>query len=122
MADWLKVYYAGGVAYVMAKYVSMGGALPQQPVTNEPADPPAQAPLELRTLRYTPGLPVMKGEDVKLAQARLAALGHNPGAVDGAYGPKTKAAVISFQLDTFQTQPKEWDGIVGAKTWAKLKD
>ena len=122
MADWLKVYYADGVAYVMAKYVSMGAALPAQPVTEASADPPAQAPLELRTLRYTPGLPIMRGEDVKLAQARLAALGHDPGAVDGAYGPKTKAAVIAFQLDAFHTQPKEWDGIVGDKTWAKLKD
>ncbi len=121
LADWLKVYYAGGVAYVMAKYVSMGVALPPQPATNEPADPPPQAPLELRTLRYTPGLPIMRGEDVIALQNRLQALGHNPGAVDGAYGPKTKAAVIAFQLDAFQTQPKEWDGVAGPKTWEKLK-
>ena len=122
LADWLKVYYAGGVAYVMAKYVSMGVALPPQPATNEPADPPPQAPLELRTLRYTPGLPIMRGEDVIALQNRFQSLGHNPGVVDGVYGPKTKAAVIAFQLDAFPTQTKEWDGIVGAKTWAKLKD
>ena len=125
IADWLKVYYTGGVAYVMKKYVNVGAALPAEPPAEKPADLPTKpptAPLDLRTLRYTPGLPMMRGEDVKLAQARLAALGHNPGAVDGVYGAKTKAAVLAFQLDAFQTQPKEWDGIVGTKTWGKLKN
>ena len=120
-ADWLKVYRMGGPAWVMAKYVTLGEAAPQ-PATEAPAEQPAQEPLTLRTLRYTPGLPLMRGEDVKLAQTTLQALGHSPGKVDGVYGPKTKAAVLAFQLDAFSGQTKEWDGIVGPKIWGKLNN
>ena len=124
VADWLKVYYAGGVTYVMKKYVNVGAALPVELPVKEPADPPTKPPATLRTLRYTPGLPLMRGDDVALAQARLEALGHSLGAagVDGVYGPKTKAAVLAFQLDAFPAQPKECDGVVGPKTWGNLND
>jgi peptidoglycan hydrolase-like protein with peptidoglycan-binding domain len=105
----------------MSKYITMDALPPVEPPAAEPTDPPAQAPVEPRTLRYTPGLPVMKGEDVTLAQARLQALGYAPGTVNGVFGPKTKAAVLAFQLDAFPGQPKEWDGIVGPKTWGELK-
>lgn len=37
------------------------------------------------------------GEDVKALQKRLAKLGFAPGPVDGAYGPRTEAAVKAFQ-------------------------
>jgi peptidoglycan hydrolase-like protein with peptidoglycan-binding domain len=60
--------------------------------------------------------------DRREAHGRLQALGHKPGAVDGVYGPKTKAAVLEFQLDAFPAQPKEWDGIVGPKTWGKVQN
>jgi hypothetical protein len=120
-ADWLKVYYAGGAAWAMSKYITMDALPPAELPTEEPAATPAPAPVEPRMLRYTPGLPVMKGEDVTLAQARLQAQGYNPGTVDGVFGPKTKAAVLAFQLDAFPGQAKEWDGIVGPKTWGELK-
>lgn len=119
--DWLKVYYADGAAWAMDRYINMAAQPPVELPAAEPADTPASAPVELRTLRYTPGLPVMKGEDVTLAQARLQAQGYAPGTVDGVFGPKTKAAVLAFQLDAFPGQTKEWDGIVGPKTWGKLK-
>jgi peptidoglycan hydrolase-like protein with peptidoglycan-binding domain len=39
--------------------------------------------------------------------------------VDGDFGQKTKAATLIFQKQAFPTAPKEWDAIVGAKTWTK---
>lgn len=43
---------------------------------------------------------------VKAAQRRLAARGHDPGPADGKYGPKTAAAIRSFQAE----QDMEPDG------------
>lgn len=42
--------------------------------------------------------------------------------IDGDFGKKTEAAVLKFQEVEFPKEPKEWDGIVGPKTRAKLKD
>lgn len=53
---------------------------------------------------------------VKTVQTKLKRWGYYAGAVDGIYGPKTKAAVISFQKKNGLTA----DGIVGAKTAAAL--
>lgn len=39
-----------------------------------------------------------EGKDVEVLQKRLARLGFAPGPVDGAYGPRTKAAVEAFQM------------------------
>lgn len=121
-ADWLKVYFLGGPAYAMEKYVSVVGTAPEKLPAEEPEKRPAEEHVTLRTLRYVPGLPFMRGADVALLQSRLAAQGLSLGAsgADGVYGPKTKAAVLAFQLDAFPGQPGEWDGVVGPKTWAKL--
>lgn len=74
----------------------------------------------MRTLRYTAGQAYMRGDDVTQLQHELIRLGYSVGGHDGIYGPRTQAAVRSFQINTFPGQPKEWDGIVGAKTWSKL--
>lgn len=37
--------------------------------------------------------------------------------VDGEFGSKTKATTIELQKELFPDEPKEWDGIVGPKTW-----
>jgi hypothetical protein len=50
-------------------------------------------------------------------QSALTDLGYDPGAVDGAWGPKTQAAVIQFQKDKGLSQ----DGIVGPNTRAALQ-
>jgi len=56
-----------------------------------------------------------KGSSVKLAQQKLIAAGYKISA-DGAFGPKTKAAVIAFQKSRGLTA----DGIIGKNTWAAL--
>jgi peptidoglycan hydrolase-like protein with peptidoglycan-binding domain len=57
-----------------------------------------------------------KGASVVTLQNKLKAAGFNPGAADGAFGPKTEAAVKSFQRARGLTA----DGVVGPKTWAAL--
>lgn len=55
---------------------------------------------------------------IKQVQALLAYLGYDPGAVDGANGRNTMAAVRSFQA----REGLDVDGIPGAKTQAALLD
>ncbi len=62
------------------------------------------------------------GAQVKTVQRILYARGirDNAGkviAVDGSFGPSTKQAVIKLQKSLFPSASKEWDGVVGAKTW-----
>ena len=57
-----------------------------------------------------------KGSPVKKLQILLNGLGHNCGTVDGSFGPKTLAAVKSYQ----KANGLSVDGSVGPKTWAKL--
>ena len=56
--------------------------------------------------------------DMSEIQQALAARGFNPGAIDGAFGPRTRAAVRAFQLAN-DLPP---DGIPGPLTLAKLVD
>jgi len=58
-----------------------------------------------------------KGENVKILQSALNALGYSAGTVDGIFGTKTKSAVIAFQKATGISA----DGIVGANTKSKFK-
>lgn len=65
------------------------------------------------TLRYG-----SRGEGVKWMQWQLNKWGVCLD-VDGIYGNDTKGAVLEFQRSVF-TDKKEWDGICGSKTRAKL--
>jgi N-acetylmuramoyl-L-alanine amidase len=60
-------------------------------------------------------------EELSGVQARLRNLGIDCGPVDNEPGPLTKAGVIAFQKLAFADE-KEWDGIPGPKTQAKLRD
>jgi len=57
------------------------------------------------------------GPAVKQLQQALAALGVNPGPIDGVFGPKTEAAVKRFQKRVGGVS----DGIVGPKTRQAMK-
>jgi len=57
------------------------------------------------------------GPDVKALQARLQALGFNPGPIDGIFGAGTDAAVRAFQI----SRGLQADGIAGPLTWAAVE-
>lgn len=80
----------------------------------KPGNPaPAHKAFPGRILKLTS--PYMHGSDVDWVQTRLNKLKYKLSA-DGVYGPKTRAAVISFQGKNGLVK----DGEVGPKTWAKL--
>jgi len=82
---------------------------PIRRMTNSPM--PAVASPTVPTLRNG-----SRGEAVAEMQRLLAAKGYNITA-DGAFGPRTQAAVVAFQ----RSQGLTADGIVGARTWAALR-
>ena len=75
-----------------------------------PTKPTTQAPQQ--TLN-----PGDTGEQVKVLQRALAALGFSPGKPDGDYGPATKVEVEKFQVSKGLAE----DGVVGQQTLAALQ-
>ena len=61
--------------------------------------------------------PLLRGDDVAELQERLAAIGFDPGRVDGIYGAATRTAVAAFQRDTGLAA----DGVVGPSTLVELR-
>jgi len=57
-----------------------------------------------------------QGADVAKLQRALAALGYDPGPVDGVFGPRTLSAVMEFQRRSGLAA----DGVVGPRTRAAL--
>ncbi|MEV1066112.1 peptidoglycan-binding domain-containing protein [Streptomyces sp. NPDC050263] len=57
-----------------------------------------------------------EGQDVKNAQGLLAAHGHDPGPIDGVFGPQTAAATRGFQEEAGIVV----DGQIGPQTWNAL--
>lgn len=55
---------------------------------------------------------------VRQVQLLLTYLGYDPGAIDGADGPKTRAAVKAFQA----AEGMESDGMAGQQTQARLRE
>ena len=60
----------------------------------------------------------MTGADVTVLQAILVARGYTVNAVNGVFGESTDKAVRKFQTD----HGLAVDGVVGPKTWAKLRE
>lgn len=101
------------------------------PPTDDPDradDPPAEvvgtpqgpheelAPVRYAGRRLRLTAPRMHGTDVRRLQEVLLAAGFAPGAIDGFFGPITRAAVVAYQLD----KALEPDGIVGPVTGSAL--
>lgn len=65
--------------------------------------------------------PVLKagaeGPAVAEMQRLLSARGHSPGSVDGVLGPRTRAALVSFQ----EANGLSRDGVCGPQTWGVLR-
>lgn len=59
-----------------------------------------------------------RGDDVRYLQQKLASFGYHVGGTDGIFGVNTCNAVIEFQSDHGLVA----DGVVGAKTWAKIDE
>ncbi|MDX1690205.1 MAG: peptidoglycan-binding domain-containing protein [Acidimicrobiia bacterium] len=59
-----------------------------------------------------------RGDEVTELQEALAEAGHDPGPVDGVFGPKTEAAVRAFQ----EAKGLQVDGIVGPNTLGALDE
>ncbi len=62
--------------------------------------------------------PMMRGDDISALQEQLNKLGYNCGTVDGIFGDKTKAGVITFQ----KAAGVKVDGIVGPVTRGALSN
>jgi hypothetical protein len=58
-----------------------------------------------------------RGPAVAELQRNLALLGYEPGDPDGGYGPRTRSAVLAFQLDYTDVDD---DGVAGPQTLAKI--
>jgi peptidoglycan hydrolase-like protein with peptidoglycan-binding domain len=111
---------AGAVALLLPK---KAGATSSPPGTGVPAppgtEPPSTSPPVTATGDRVLSLqsPYVSGSDVAELQQRLSAWGFEVGTIDGVFGPKTDAAVRSFQ----RVAGLDADGIVGPLTWAALR-
>lgn len=64
----------------------------------------------------------MEGRDVVLLRSLLYVRELTDHVDDSYFDKGLKATVIEYQKIVFPNEPKEWDGIAGKKTWAKLKE
>lgn len=80
--------------------------------TSEPRPASTNAPTVTRPIKRRGS----RGTEVAAIQEALKITGHYAGRVDGAFGPKTEAAVLAFQRDV----GIDVDGVVGPMTWAEI--
>lgn len=98
------------------------GGAPQETSAPSPAPQPGGTPALTRNLKLAS--PMMRGEDVRQAQERLAYHRAQPGKTDGIFGSNTRAAVVRFQkariAEGDDLGSAGADGVIGPKTWALL--
>ncbi len=61
-------------------------------------------------------------DDVKMVQERMAAIGFNPGPVDGEFGQNTKQAVWAFEKLVLGVPRAQATGQVTNDTWQRMQD
>jgi murein L,D-transpeptidase YcbB/YkuD len=91
-----------------------GSTTATQPTTTQKTTTTSAASVPAPSVPLKPG---DTGAQVKVLQAALAALGYDPGKVDGDYGTTTTNAVVAFQKASGLTA----DGVVGPQTRAALR-
>lgn len=116
-----KVSQRGWTHWYQCPYIDYIPSQSTDPAnTDDPQTPTNGENLSLafgtRLLRYKTGRKMASGDDVLAVQKRLYDLGFDPGKPDGLYGPKTAAAVTSFQ----ESRSIEADGLVGSETRGEL--
>jgi peptidoglycan hydrolase-like protein with peptidoglycan-binding domain len=93
--------------------VGCAAAVAREPSSAGAPTPSASAGLLARGAGYDQ---VAGSQRVRALQSRLRRLSHDPGPIDGLFGPRTEAAVRGFQ----QSRGLAADGIVGRATAAAL--
>lgn len=120
-----------------ARLEQAGGGSVTPPLPVPPTPPTPTPPLPTPPDLPSPARPMLRqgsrGTWVVRAQAQLnqidaqlrasgqAGLDAAPLRTDGAFGPLTRRAVLSFQRLAFPT-PQDHDGVIGPRTWAKLDE
>ncbi len=93
-------------------------ALGGQPATPAP-QPTTSTPTLTRNLQLKN--PMMRGDDVRMAQEQLVFHRAEPGKIDGIFGKKTKEATIRFQkariAEGHDLGKSGADGVIGPRTW-----
>jgi hypothetical protein len=89
-------------------------APPRTVTVTTPSTTPTAPATEAPSQTLSPGA---TGDQVKVLQRALTALGFSPGKADGDYGPSTQSAVQQFQA----AHKLAADGVVGQQTLAALQ-
>jgi cell wall-associated NlpC family hydrolase len=104
--------------FPQADFGSLTSGIAPKPPATPPKPTGVKKPPKVLPRHLVEGMP--KNVQVSSVQLKLRKLGYYKGAVDGQFGPLTKAAVLKFQKVHWPKNPQQWDGVVGPLTWAAL--
>jgi peptidoglycan hydrolase-like protein with peptidoglycan-binding domain len=111
---------AGGESSTTASTAAVASSLAPTS-TLPPVVSATAAPVSKTSLKSTLGVGSV-GDDVKMVQERMAAIGFNPGPVDGEFGQNTKQAVWAFEKLVLGVPRAQATGQVTNETWQRMQD